>query len=151
MPFTGKMEQILLAYSLPKGTVTAIMMLYRNTEVKDRSPDGDTDYFDIVAGVLQVVRLAPCFFIYLDYVLRTTIDKMKENSFKLTKERSRRYPAQTITDIDNIALLEDSPTQAYALRHGQEWAAASIGLHVKAHCALIREVRSKHWTVALWN
>ena len=36
-----KMEQILLAYSLPKETVAAIMILYRNTNVKVRSPDGD--------------------------------------------------------------------------------------------------------------
>ena len=49
---SGKMEQILLANVLPKETVTAIMMLYRNTKVKVHSPDGDTDYFDIVAGVL---------------------------------------------------------------------------------------------------
>ena len=49
----GKMEQILLAYGLPKETVAAIMILYRNTKVKVRSPDRDTDYFDIVAGVLQ--------------------------------------------------------------------------------------------------
>ena len=48
----GKMEQILLAYGLPKETVTAIVILHRNTRVKVRSPDGDTDYFDIVAGVL---------------------------------------------------------------------------------------------------
>ena len=47
------MEQTLFAYGLPKETVTAIMMLYRNTKVKVRSPDEDTDYFDIVAGVLQ--------------------------------------------------------------------------------------------------
>ena len=36
----------------PKETVEAIMMLYKNTKVEVRSPDGDTDYFDIVAGVL---------------------------------------------------------------------------------------------------
>ena len=87
----GKMEQILLAYSLPKETVAAIMMLYRNTKVKVRSPDGDTDYFDIVAGVLQGDTLAPYLLIY---VLRTSIYKIKENSFKLTKERSRMYPAK---------------------------------------------------------
>ena len=29
------------------------MMVNRNAKVKVRSPDGDTDYFDIVAGVLQ--------------------------------------------------------------------------------------------------
>ena len=48
----GKMEQILLAHGLPKETVAAIMILYRNTKVKVRSLDEDTDYFDIVAGVL---------------------------------------------------------------------------------------------------
>ena len=91
----GKMEQILLAYGLPKETIDAIMMLYRNTKVKVRSPDGDTDYFNIIAGVLQGDTLAPYLFIIcLDKVLRTSI----ENGFKLTKEKSRRYPAQTTMD-----------------------------------------------------
>ena len=86
----GKREQILLAYGLPKETIAAIMILYRNTKVKVRSPDGDTDYFNIVAGVLQRDTLAPYLFIIcLDYVLRTSIDKIKENSFELTKKRSR--------------------------------------------------------------
>ena len=89
----GKVGQILLAYSLPKGTVAAIIMLYRNTKVKVHSLDGDTDVFDIVAGVLQEDTLAAYLFIIcLDYMLRTSIDKMEDNSFKLTKERSRRYP-----------------------------------------------------------
>ena len=89
------MEQILLAYGLPKETVAAIMMLYRNTKVKVLSPDGDTGYFDIVAGVLQRDTLAPYIFIIcLDNVFRTFIDKIKENGFTLTKERSRRYPVK---------------------------------------------------------
>ena len=68
------MEQMLLAYGLPKETVAAIMMLYKNKKVKVRSPDGDTDYFDTVAGVLQGDTLAPyLFIIFLDYVLRTSI------------------------------------------------------------------------------
>ena len=37
-----KMEQILQAYGLPKETVAAITILYRNTKVKVHSPDGDT-------------------------------------------------------------------------------------------------------------
>ena len=57
------MEQILLAYGLPKETVAAIMILYRNNKVKVRSPGRDTDYFDIVAGVLQGDTLAPYLFI----------------------------------------------------------------------------------------
>ena len=61
------------------------MMLYRNTKVKVRSQDGDTDHFDIVVGVLQEDTLAPYLFIIcMDYVLRTSIDKMKNNGFKLT-------------------------------------------------------------------
>ena len=113
------------------------MMLYRNTKVKVRSPDEDTDYFDIVAGVLQGDTLAHYLFIIcLDHMLRTSIDRMKENGFKLTKERSRRYPAQTITDADyadDIALLANTPAQAETLLHSQERAAVGIGFHVNAH------------------
>ena len=96
-----KMEQILLTYGLPKETLEAIMMLYKNTKVKVSSLDGDTDYFDIVAGVLHCETLTPyLLIIYLEYVLRTSIDLMKENGLKLTKEKITRYPAQTITDAD---------------------------------------------------
>ena len=63
------------------------MILYRNTKVKVRSPDGDTEYFDIVAGVLQGDTLAPCLFIIcVDYVRRTLIDKIRENGFELKAE-----------------------------------------------------------------
>ena len=113
------------------------MMLYRNTNVKDCSPDGDTDYFDIVAGVLQGDTLAPYLFIIcLDYVGRTSIDKIKENGFKLTKERSRKYPAKTITNTDyadDITLLANATAQAKTLLHSLERAAAGIGLHVNAN------------------
>ena len=130
------MELILLTYGLPKETVAAMTILYRNTEVKVRSPDGDTEYFDIVAGVLQGDKLAPCLFIIcLDYVLRTSIDKIKENGLEVTKKRSRRYPVKTITDADyadDIAILVNTPNQAETLLHSLEQAAASIGLHVNA-------------------
>ena len=133
----GKMEEILLAYGIPKETVAAITILYRNTKVKVRSPDGDTEYFDIVAGVLQGDTLAPYLFIIcLDYVLRTPIDKIKENGFELTKKRSKRYPATTITDADyadDIAILANTPDQAETLLHSLERAAASLGLYVNAH------------------
>ena len=122
---------------IPKETVAAITILYRNTKVKVRSPDGDTEYFDIVAGVLQGDTLAPYLFIIcLDYVLRTSIDKIKENGFELTKKRRRRYPAKTITDADyadDIAILANTPDQAETLLHSLERAAASIGLYVNAH------------------
>ena len=54
----------------------------------------------------------------------------------LTKERSRRYPAKTITDADyadDIVLPANVPFQAETLQHSLERTAASIGLHVNAH------------------
>ena len=81
--------------------------------------------------------LAPyLFLICLDYVLRTSIDKIRENGFELTKKRSRRYTAKTITDADyadDIVLLANTPNQAETLLHSLERAAAGIGLHVNAH------------------
>ena len=53
------------------------------------SMDGDTDYFDIVAGVLQGDMLAPYLFIIsLDYVLKMSIDKMKDNGHRLCRWHS---------------------------------------------------------------
>ena len=110
------------------------MMLYKNTKVNLCSPDGNKDYFDILTGVLQEDTLAPYQFnICLDYVLRTSIDIIKENGFKLWKERSRRYPAQTITDTDyadGLPLLANSPAQAETQLHSLERAAGGIGPNV---------------------
>ena len=131
------MEQILLAYGIPKETVAAKTILYRNTKVKVRSPDRDTEHFDFVAGVIQGDMLAPYFFIIcLDYVLRTSIDKLKDKGFELTKKRIRRYPAKTITDAnyaDDIAILANTPNQAETLQHSLERAAAGIGPRINAH------------------
>ena len=94
------------------------------------------NYFNIVTGVLQRDTLAPYLFIFcLDNVLRTSIDLMKENVFKLAKERSRRYPAQTITDADyadNIALRTNASTLSESQLHCLERAAGGISLHVSA-------------------
>ena len=60
---------------------------------------------------------------------------MRDNGFKLAKERSKKYPTQTITDADytdDIALRANTPTQAETLLHSLERAAASIGLDVNA-------------------
>ena len=72
----------------------------------------ETDYFNIVVGVLQGDTLAPYLFIIcLDYVLRMSIDIRK------------RYTAQTITDVDysdDIALLTNTPSQVESLLHSLE-------------------------------
>ena len=115
---------MLLAYSLPKETVGAIMLLYKNTKVKIRFPARDRDHFDIVGSILQGDSLVPYpFIICLDYVFRTSIDIIKYNRFKLAKEWSRKYITQRITDEyynDEIALLTNTLTQAETLLYSLE-------------------------------
>ncbi len=79
-----------------------------------------SEYFDIVAGVLQGDTLIPYLFIIcLDYVLRTSIDKIRENVFELTKKRSR-----DVDNADDIAILANTPDQAETLMHSFERAAS---------------------------
>ena len=149
----GKIEQILLAYGLPKETVAAMTILNRNTKVKVRLPDGDTEYFDIVAGVLQGDTITPYLFIICqDYVLRTSIDKIRENDFELTKKRSRRHPAKNnyrrrlrrwhsdtgkYTQPKHYCIIMNEPPQALA----------SMSMHTKLNiCAIIKQA-----TEPLWN
>ena len=78
------------------------MMLYKNMKVKvclsDR--DTDTDFFDIVAGVLQRDTLAPYLIIIcLDYVFWTSIDLMKENGFTLKKKRKKQTISRRNTEF----------------------------------------------------
>ena len=74
------MEQILLTYRLPKETITALMMLYKNTKALVHSLDGETNFFNI-ARVLQWDALVPYMFIIC-------LDLIKENGFTLKKTRS---------------------------------------------------------------
>ena len=87
--------------------------------------------------VLQGDTFAPYHFIIcLDYVVRTSIDKIKENSFELTKKRSRSYCAKTITDADyadDITILANAPAQAETLLHSLERPSKGIGLNVNVH------------------
>ena len=115
------MEQILSGYGIPDEVVQAIMMLYKKTKAKVRSPNGDTDFFDILAGVLQGDTLAPYLFIIaLDYVLRSSIDPNKSLGFIIDKAKSRRHPAVKLTDADyadDLALLSDKCSDAEKMLH----------------------------------
>ena len=130
----GKLEEILLAYNIPSEVVSAIMMLYKNTTSLVRSPDGDTDFFEILAGVLQGDTLAPFLFIIcLDYALRTSLDTNKHLGFKLKQAQSSRNPAKFITDVDyadDLALTSHTIQEATELLHKLETAAREIGLYI---------------------
>ena len=86
----GKMEQILLEYGFFKETVTAIMILYKNTKAIVRSANGNTDVF---ARVLQgeTLPLIPPI-IFLDFVLRSSNERKWSQVLKKAYEQmiSRR-------------------------------------------------------------
>ena len=76
------------------------------------SRDGDTNFFNIVAGVLQDTLAPFLFIIGPSYILQSSIDLMKENRFTLTTARNRRYLTEAITDADyadNLGLLVNTP------------------------------------------
>ena len=95
--------------------------------------DGETAWFQILAGVLQGDTLAPFLFvIVLDYALRKAITGREvELGFTITPRRSRRYPAKTETDLDfadDIALLSNDISQAQELLTAVEQESMKIGL-----------------------
>lgn len=87
----------------------------------------ETDFFDILAGVLQGDTLAPfLIMIVLDYILRVSIDTNRSLGYRLAKARNRRYSGIKITDADyNCA-------NAKKLLHILENASKKIGLKVNA-------------------
>ena len=86
------MIKILSAYGIPDELVKAVSLLYKNTRAKILSPNGDTEFFDTLAGVLQGDALAPYLFaIVIDYTMRQAVgDQELDLGFKLDERRSRR-------------------------------------------------------------
>ena len=82
----GKVLEILLAYGIPQSIVNAIGIMYNDTVAAVRTPDGDTDFFTILAGVLQGDTLAPFLFIMmLDYTMRSVTQGYEKLGFTETE------------------------------------------------------------------
>ena len=127
------MMKILSAYGIPDELVKAISLLYKNTGAKILSPDGDTEFFDTLAGVLQGHALDPYLFAFvIDYTMRQAVgDQELDLGFKLDRRRSRRQQPIAITDLDladDIALLSEEIQTAQELLTHVENEAAKIGL-----------------------
>ena len=133
----GKLIEILKAYGVPDRIVEAIEATYAETWAKVRTADGETEAFQILAGVLQGDTLAPFLFIVaLDYALRSAIDGREEElGFTLQKRASRRVAAKMVTDFDfadDISLLSDTVEQACTLLLAVEKECIRIGLGLNA-------------------
>ena len=124
------------AYGIPPQIIKAVNTMYKDNEAQVLSPDGDTEFFQIQAGILQGDTLAPLLFILsLDYAMRKATTNPQETGFTRNLRQSRRYPATKITDAyfaDDIALLSDIIEKTQLLLLRVELAAESIGLHIIA-------------------
>ena len=96
------------------------------------TPDSDTEFFEILARVLQGDTLAPFLFIIaLDYALREAT-RETHTGFTLTARQSSCHVATYITDTDfaDLALISDYLEEAQLLLLRLEVAAKTVGLHV---------------------
>ena len=89
--------------------------MYQNTRARVITPDGNTDFFEIHAGVLQGDTLAPYLFaIVLDYAMRRALNgKEEELGLQIERRRSRRQHPIIMTDTDfadDIALISEQST-----------------------------------------
>ena len=105
----GTILEILEAYGVQQNTLNAIQAMYQGTKAKVVTPDGETDFIDIIIGVLEGDTLALYLFaIVLDFALRKAIEGNEEKlGFHLIR-RSKRISPIVLTDLDfadDIALV----------------------------------------------
>lgn len=103
------------------------MMVYLNSKAIFRY--GDTDFFDIIACVLQG-DTRYLFTICLDYVLRKALFSNNHLCLTLSKSQSRRYPTIKIINADtpdDLAAISDYLTNAIILWYKLEDDASEIG------------------------
>lgn len=129
-----KMFDILSLYGIPQKIINAIKLLYTDTKSSVQTPDGETDTFPIIAGILQGDTLAPFLFILVvDYIMRVSVDKISNYGFLLQRRRGPRNPAIHLTDTDfadDIALISSKLDGAQKLLISLESAANCIGLYL---------------------
>ena len=68
--------------------------------------------------------------IWLDYVLRMSVDLIKENGFTLKNTRHKQYFVETMTNTDytdDLMFLVNIPAQVESLLHSLEQAATAAG------------------------
>ena len=146
----GQMMKILKAYDIPPKRLSMISKSCEKTRARVITPDGTTEFFDILAGVLQDDTLSPYLFaIVLDFVMRKAFEG--ELGFHLNR-RSRRTPPTVVTDLDfadDIALLTEEIKQAHDMVTKLENEAAKVGLHCNSKKTEVQPLNQDHPVVII--
>ena len=114
------MANVLRSYGIPDKLVDAIHGNYANTRENVYSPDGVSEEFDLVSGVLQRENVSPYLFInVIDYAPTNAINGHEEElGFTTLPRRSRRLHLTVLTDLDfgdDIGLLSNIVSQVREL------------------------------------
>ena len=96
------------------------LKMYTNTKAGLISQDGETELFDITAGVLKGDTFPLFFFIIVLHYARRRVmaGREEEFGFTITPRKSIRHPVEVLADldfVDNIALLSYTIEQAQLL------------------------------------
>ena len=133
------------AYGIPDAIVNLIDRMYTDTTAKVITADGLTEIFKILAGVMQGDTLAPyLFIIVIDYIM-SLVTNNANHGFTMTPSRSRRYPAEKVTDADfadDLALLSNTIDEAQLMLTSLEEAARAVGL-------IMNESKTKYMSINL--
>ena len=96
------------------------------------SLNADTDFFGIVAGVLQGDTFTLYLFILSqDNIIRTSTDQIKENGFTLKKSKNQTTSHRNYDwdYADDLALIATTPAQAKPQLHSLEQVCGGIGFY----------------------
>ena len=87
------MIQILDLYGILGEIIEAVKVLYTNTWATVLAPDGETNPFDILAGIIQGDKLAPfIFIIVIYYIMHVAVDSTYEKSLKCQPSKKLTVP-----------------------------------------------------------
>jgi len=129
-----KIEEALTELNVPKELITAIMGTLRGASTSVRTPDGNTESFDISAGVLQGDTLAPYIFIcIIDIILRIALKGKAGFRFEFRKGKER----ESLTDLDYaddiiifVELAGNGETECQEILQSLQIISAKFGLKI---------------------
>ena len=135
------MFTILKAYGIPDNILQLIKSVYDQTTARVISPDGITELFRVLTGILQGDTPAPYLFdfiIIVDYIPRKAFKDNDELGFTVTPGKGGRQScnkALKVKDLDyadNLATLADNIQGAQEMFRLIEDTSAEVGLYVNA-------------------
>ncbi len=93
--------KFLKRHSIPGEIIDDIVILLTNRQATVLAPDGETDPFDILAGMLKSDTLAPFLSIIgTNFIMCLSVDSINGKGLMYQSRKRSHYPANYITDAD---------------------------------------------------